>query len=97
MLPGFDLANRIALVTGSSRGLGWAFAQGLATSGARVLLHGRDAGALRERAAELAARGTPALDTLTFDVTDAPAVKAAFEAVAARHGPLGILVNWDWD
>ena len=93
MLHSLDLAGRLALVTGSSRGLGWAFAQGLAAGGARVLLHGRDREALQARAADLTAQGTPAAGTLAFDVTDGPATLAAFETVAAEHGPLGILVN----
>ncbi len=93
MLPGLDLQGRLALVTGSSRGLGWAIAQGLAAAGARVVLHGRDALALRQRTAALAERGTPPAAAITFDVTDGPATLAALQEVAAAHGPLGILVN----
>jgi gluconate 5-dehydrogenase len=85
----FDLSGRIALVTGSSRGIGWAIAQGLAGAGARVLLHGRDRGALQARAAEL---GHDA-GTVAFDVTDAAAVLAAFGWIQAEHGRLDILVN----
>ncbi len=82
----FDLTGRLALVTGSSRGLGWAFAQALAAAGARVLLHGRDVAALDARAAAL---GPAAAGILPFDVTDGPAVAAAM----AGLGPLDILVN----
>ena len=85
----FDLSGRLALVSGSSRGIGWAIAQGLAAAGARVLLHGRNAEALEVRAAEL---GNDA-GTLAFDVTDAAAVHAAFGRIAAEHGRLDILVN----
>jgi gluconate 5-dehydrogenase len=85
----FDLTNRLALVTGSSRGIGWAIAQGLAAAGARVLLHGRNPAALRSRAAELG-RNTGAL---AFDVTDAAAVLGAFRRIHAEHGRLDILVN----
>lgn len=42
----FDLSGQVALVTGSSRGLGWAMAQALAAAGARVVVNGRDADAL---------------------------------------------------
>ncbi len=87
------LDGRLALVTGSSRGLGASFAAGLAASGARVLLHGRDQAALAARAAEFAERGTPAAGTVTFDVTDGAAVVSALAALAAEHGPLAILVN----
>ena len=89
----FDLTGRVALVTGSSRGLGAAIAAGLAEAGARVLLHGRDQQALAARQAEFSARGTPALGTLTFDITDAAAVTSAVAAIAPTHGPLDILVN----
>ena len=84
----FDLTGRVALVTGSSRGLGAAIAAGLAEAGARVLLHGRDQQALAARQAEFSALGT-----LTFDITDAAAVTSAVAAIAPTHGPLDILVN----
>lgn len=90
---GLDLTGRIALVTGSSRGLGWAIAQGLAEAGARVVLHGRDRDALRARAEELAARGLAPAETLSFDVTDAEGVRAAFDRVREGQGRLDILVN----
>jgi gluconate 5-dehydrogenase len=61
----------------------------MAGAGARVLLHGRDAKALRERAAELGGDA----GALAFDVTDADAVRAAFALIAAEHGRLDILVN----
>jgi gluconate 5-dehydrogenase len=89
----FDLTGRVALVTGSSRGLGAAIAAGLAEAGARVLLHGRDPGALAARAEAFAARGSPAAGTLAFDVTDGPAVQDAFGRIAREHGVLDILVN----
>ncbi|HEY1935552.1 MAG TPA: SDR family oxidoreductase [Acetobacteraceae bacterium] len=85
----FDLSHRLALVTGSSRGLGWAIAQGLSAAGARVILHGRDQTALNQRAAEL----PNAAGTLAFDVTDAAAVCAAFGQIEAAHGHLDVVVN----
>src|SRR4051794_19334401 len=93
MLASLDLQGRLALVTGSSRGLGWAMAQGLAQGGARVILHGRDRAALKQRAGGRGGQGTPAAGVLSFDVTDAPASTSALETVAAEHGPIGILVN----
>jgi gluconate 5-dehydrogenase len=92
-LAAFNLTDRLALVTGSSRGLGWAFAQALAAAGARIILHGRDQAALHARAHDLAKRGTPAADVLRFDVTDAGAVTQAFAHIAQAHGGLDILVN----
>ncbi len=88
----FDLSGKVALVTGSSRGLGAAIAEALASHGALVLLNSRDPAALEARAAALRAAGHAA-ETLPFDVTDPAAVKAAFEAIKARHGRLDILVN----
>lgn len=85
----FDLSGRLALVTGSSRGLGLAIAQGLATSGARVILHGRNAEVLRARAAEL----PNCAGTLAFDVTDAAGVEAAFGRIGSDFGGLDIVVN----
>ena len=85
----FDLSGRLALVTGSSRGIGWAIAQGFSSAGARVLLHGRDQAALAARVAEL----PNAAGTLAFDVTDTTATRDAFARIAAEHGRLDILVN----
>ena len=48
----FDLSGKVALVTGASRGLGWAMAQSLAEQGAHVLLNARDAAALEARVGE---------------------------------------------
>ncbi|WP_314102864.1 SDR family oxidoreductase [uncultured Frigoribacterium sp.] len=89
----FDLTGRLALVTGSSRGLGRSFALALAEAGAEVIVHGRDAEALREAQDALeAATGTrPA--TTVFDVTDAAAVEAAVADLVAEHGVPDVLVN----
>ncbi len=89
MQTSFDLTGRLALVTGSSRGLGWGVAQGLAAAGARVLLHGRDTALLAERAAALPG----AAGVLAFDVSDADAMRDAFARITAEHGRLDILVN----
>ena len=52
----FNLNGKIALITGASRGLGWAMAQSLAQAGAHVVLNARDSGALRARVSELQPR-----------------------------------------
>jgi gluconate 5-dehydrogenase len=94
--PGFDIQGRRALVTGSSRGIGRALAQGFVEAGCSVVLHGRDGGALEQAAAELAttAEGTGArVHQAAFDVTDSAAVDAGVAALEAEHGPLDILVN----
>ena len=65
----FDLTGRTALVTGSSRGLGRAFAEGLAGAGARVILNGQDNERLEAAATEMRSQGHDVL-TLAFDVAD---------------------------
>lgn len=87
----FDLTGRLALVTGSSQGIGYALARGLAEAGARVVLNGRDAGRLAAAQARLASHGI-ATETAVFDVTDPDAVEAGIAAIEAAHGPLHILV-----
>lgn len=87
----FDLSGRTALVTGSSMGIGFALARGLAQAGARVVLNARDGARLEEAAAKLRAEGG-AVDTLVFDVTDAAGVRAAVDGYEATR-PIDILVN----
>ncbi len=87
----FDLTGKLALVTGSSQGIGYALAKGLAEAGARVVLNGRDAGKLQAAQATLAAQGIAA-EAAPFDVTDPDAVEAGIAAIEAAHGPLHILV-----
>jgi len=88
----FSLDGRVALVTGAGRGLGFEIARGLARAGARVLVNGRDAGALDDAVARIRAEGGDAV-SCAFDVACADAAAAAFERVAAAHGALDILVN----
>jgi gluconate 5-dehydrogenase len=87
----FDLTGRVALVTGSSRGLGWAMARALAGAGARVVLNGRDPAAVEARRAELAAAGIDA-DAMPFDAAAADAPDAVAR-VLDRHGRLDVLVS----
>ncbi|PZW48711.1 gluconate 5-dehydrogenase [Humitalea rosea] len=88
----FDLTGRLALVTGSSQGIGLALARGLADAGARVVLNGRDEAKLAKAAATLAEAGITA-EIAAFDVTEASGAEAAVAALEDRLGPLEILVN----
>ena len=88
----FDLAGRVALVTGAYRGLGFAIARGLAANGARVILNGRNADALAGATGVLAGEDLH-VDVALFDVTDADAVREGMASAARRVGPIDILVN----
>jgi gluconate 5-dehydrogenase len=57
VLSSFDLTGRTALVTGSSAGIGYALARGLADAGARVILNARNPQKLEQAAARLRAAG----------------------------------------
>jgi gluconate 5-dehydrogenase len=89
----FDLTGRVALVTGSSRGIGAALAQGLAAAGARVVLNGRDLTALDSARAALDRLHPGQVEVAGFDVTDDTAVRSAVDAVEDRVGPIAVLVN----
>ena len=89
--PLFSLAGRVALVTGASRGLGLAMAEGLAEAGATVVLNGRDPETLEARAAELRARGFGA-SVAPFDVTDEAAARAGVDEVVKVNGAIDILI-----
>ncbi|WP_193369433.1 SDR family oxidoreductase [Pelagibius marinus] len=88
----FDLTGKRALITGSSRGIGFALAQGLAGAGAQVIVNGRDAARLGEAAEALKAEGAT-VHLLAFDATDHGAVKAAVDGFEAETGAIDILVN----
>src|SRR5437016_506561 len=85
----FDLTGRLALITGSSRGIGRAIAEGYVAAGARVVINGRDAAAV---AATVKALGDSAL-AAPFDVTKKEAVETAIAQIEKDTGPIDILVN----
>ena len=87
----FALDGKVALVTGGSRGIGWAMARALAQAGAHVYLNARDEAALRARQRELSAAGCKA-GVAAFDVTDETAAVRGLAAVAAAHGRLDVVV-----
>jgi NAD(P)-dependent dehydrogenase (short-subunit alcohol dehydrogenase family) len=83
-----DFKDRVAVITGGAVGIGYAVAQRLVASGARVSLWDRDPAALAKAKASLGA----ATDTRTVDVADAAAVDAAARAVAAALSRIDVLV-----
>jgi gluconate 5-dehydrogenase len=91
--PSFDITGRVALVTGSSRGIGRALAEGLLEAGATVVLNGRDADALERARAELARHPGAIVVAVPFDVTDAASVAAGVARAEELAGPIDILVN----
>lgn len=88
----FRLDGRIALVTGSSQGIGNAIARGLAEAGATIVVNGRDGKKVATAAAELRASGFKVHEA-PFDVTKPDDVSAAVERIEREAGPISILVN----
>ncbi|MSO82649.1 MAG: SDR family oxidoreductase [Acidobacteria bacterium] len=89
------LTDRVAIVTGSSRGLGLATARALATEGCRVCVCARGEGRLLEAAKEVAAAAGDGGRVLPVvaDVTKADGVQAVIDRTVAAFGGLDILVN----
>ncbi len=88
----FDLTGKRALITGSSRGIGFALARGLAGAGAEVVLNGRDPARLAEAAKILQAEGAT-VHSLPFDASDHAAAKTAVDGFEAATGAIDILIN----
>ena len=92
ILDKFSLAGKTALVTGSSTGIGFAIAGGLASAGARVVLNGRDKARLDRAVAQFREQGAD-VHAAPFDVTDGKAVAEAIDSIESGVGPIEILVN----
>ncbi len=88
----FDLTGRTALITGSSQGIGFALAKGLAEAGAVIVLNGRNRDKLGAAADELLSLGAM-VHTLPFDVTDHRAAGDAIDRYEADIGGIEICVN----
>lgn len=88
----FDLTGRVALVTGSSRGLGMAIARGLAGAGAAIALNGRDEQRLAETVAAFRDEGHTA-EGFAFDVTDAAQIDRGIGRIEDALGAIDVLVN----
>jgi gluconate 5-dehydrogenase len=88
----FRLDGRIALITGSSAGIGLALARGLGQVGATVVLNGRNNEKLTVVADALRAEGL-SVHSRAFDVTDALSVTAAVDDIETNIGPIEVLIN----
>ncbi len=91
-LPSFDLAGRVALVTGGGSGLGLAMAEGLAAAGAQVILVGRDEARLKTARDGIRRAGGKAF-VARCDLLDRAAIAPLVERSERDHGPIEILVN----
>ena len=89
----FDIRGRLALVTGASRGLGYALARGLADAGANLVLHGRGGETLEKAQREIEEATGVAVATVSFDVADSTAVGDGIAHLLAEHVVPDILVN----
>ena len=88
----FDLTGRLALITGSSAGIGFALARGLAQAGATIVLNARSQDKLEAAARTLRGEGAT-VHVKAFDVTDAKAVSAAVDDIEKNIGAIDILIN----
>jgi len=88
----FSLEGKVAIVTGSSRGIGRAIAEGLARAGAAVTVNGRDPDTTRSVATEITAAGGKSL-AVPADVSSAADVERLIQTTVATFGHLDILVN----
>jgi gluconate 5-dehydrogenase len=91
-MASFDLTGRLALVTGSGKGIGFGLARGLGQAGAQVVLNGRDETRLADAARRLRGEGLK-IEVACFDAADHVAVADAVGRIEGEIGPIDILVN----
>lgn len=92
VLNTFQLTGKIALITGSSAGIGFALARALGEAGAHVVINGRNAQKVSAAAQTLKAEGLH-VSASVFDVTDAHSVAEAVNNIESQMGAIDILVN----
>lgn len=91
-IPTFDLTNKVAVVTGATKGLGYGMALGLAQAGANVVVVSRTAADCEKVAAEIKSIGRDALPVPT-DVTNQEAIQKLVDSAVEKFGRIDILVN----
>ena len=88
----FDLSGKVALITGGSKGLGYAFAKGFAMSGASVVLTSRHLSEVEQAAKTLEAFNVKSLG-ICADVKDISQAESTVQEIVSRFGRLDILIN----
>jgi NAD(P)-dependent dehydrogenase (short-subunit alcohol dehydrogenase family) len=86
-----DLSDRVAIVTGGARGIGYAVAERILSSGGRVSLWDRDRARLDEAAGQLSVHGN--VDATAVELTNDAEIQSALHATLDRFGKVDILVN----
>ena len=92
VLSTFQLNGKLALITGSSAGIGFALARALGEAGAHVVINGRNAEKVSAAAQTLKAEGLTVSESV-FDVTDAKSVSEAVQQIESQVAAIDILVN----
>ena len=88
----FDIKGKVALITGSTQGLGLSFARGLAAAGSKVILNGRNKNKLKSTVVDFKNLGYDAFG-YSFDVCNENELKKAVEKIKTEVGQIDILVN----
>ncbi len=88
----FDLNGKIALITGSSQGIGFGIARGLGKAGATIILNGRNAERLNRAVSTLSQEGLKVFG-YSFDVSNSSQIDQKISAIEREVGPIDILVN----
>ena len=90
--PLFSVRDKVVIVSGGSRGIGRALAEGFARRGAKVIITGRDETTLQATAAEIS-QGAHPVDFVTCDVAKPETIGPMVEAVIAKAGRIDVLLN----
>lgn len=92
VLDKFNLAGKVAVVTGSAQGLGKGYAKGLADAGAFVICADRNLDGVKSTADEICSVGQTA-EAVAIDVTRPEETGKLFRTIAKKHGHFDILIN----
>ena len=88
-----NLVGKVAVITGGSKGIGYAIARALANEGCNLVITGRSASVLEKSAAQIVSEANSTVIPMTCDVRDPESVDALFKSVGERFGRIVVLVN----